>query len=148
MRTHRLYPLMAILAIFALVFSITACGDDDDSSSGSSDTTEQTSGDDSGGDTSGDDSGGDTSADVDSAIQRCKDKAADLGGVAATALQGACTSVGAAAIQAANAGGEQASQALITAADSCDTTLASIPDATAKDALQELCDAIRAAGEG
>ena len=147
MSTRRLYPLIAVFAIFALVMSVTACGDDDDSSSSSSDTTEQTSPDTSGDDTSGDDSGGDSSADVDSAIQRCKDKAAELGGVAATALQGACTSVGAAAIQAANAGGEQASQALITAADSCETTLASIPDAGAKDALQELCDAIRAAGE-
>ena len=43
--------------------------------------------------------------------------------------------------------GEQADQALVTAADSCDTTLAQIPDAAAKEALQELCDAIRAAGE-
>ena len=148
MRIRRLYPLMALLAIFALVLGVTACGDDDESSSGSSssESTEQTSPPESSGDGGGD--GGDAAGEVDTAIQRCKDKASELGGLAATALQGACTSVGAAAIQAANAGGEQAKQALTAAADSCETTLAQIPDATAKDALQELCDAIRAAGEG
>ena len=82
---------------------------------------------------------------VETAIQSCKDKAAELGGLAATARRAPCTSVGAAAIQAANAGGEQADQALIAAADSCDTTLNQIPDAQAKDALQELCDAIEEA---
>ena len=85
---------------------------------------------------------------VNAAVQSCKDKAADLGGVAATALQGACTSVGAAAIQAANQGGENADQALVAAADSCDNTLAQIPAADAEAALQELCDAIREAGSG
>ena len=143
MQNRRLYPLIAIIALFAFASVVVACGDDDDGGSSSSSSSSSDSGgsDDSGG--SSDVGSGDN---VETAIQSCKDKAAELGGVAATALQGACTSVGAAAIQAANAGGEQADQALIAAADSCDTTLNQIPDAQAKDALQELCDAIREAG--
>jgi hypothetical protein len=146
MQKRRLYPFIAVIAIFAFASIAAGCGDDNGGSSSSS--TPSSSSSDSGGSGGSGGSSADSSTRVNDAIQSCKDKAASLGGIAATALQGACTSVGAAAIQAANAGGARADQALITAANSCDTTLAQVPNADAKDALQELCDAIRAAGSG
>ena len=85
---------------------------------------------------------------VDAAVKSCSDQAQQLGGVTGTALDGACTSVGAAATQAAAAGGEQARQALTQAANSCKSSVAQVPKGKAQDVLTELCDAIAAAGAG
>jgi hypothetical protein len=136
MRARRLYPFLALIAVFALAMGATACGDDNSSSDSSSSSSPDTSG---GG-------GGGSSDDVNTAIQKCKDKAGEIGGVAGTAVQGACTSVGAAAIQAANQGGDAANQALTAAGASCNSTVAQLPNQKAKDALSSLCDALAAAG--
>ena len=85
---------------------------------------------------------------VDAAVKSCTDEAQQLGGVAGTALDGACTSVGTAATQAAAAGGDQAQQALTQAASSCKSSVAQVPKGKAQDVLSELCDAIAAAGSG
>ena len=85
---------------------------------------------------------------VDAAVKSCTDEAQSLGGVAGTALDGACTSVGTAANQALAAGGANAQQALAQAASSCKSSVNQVPKGQAQDALSQLCDAIAAAGSG
>jgi hypothetical protein len=137
MQARRLYPFLALIAVFALAMGATACGDDNSSSDTSSSSSS---------DTSGGGGGGGSADDVNAAIQKCKDQAAQVQGPAGPALQGACTSVGAAAIQASSQAGDAANQALTAAGASCNSTVAQLPDQNAKDALSSLCDAIAAAG--
>lgn len=119
-------PLAAILAC-ALIAA--GCGDGDETTS------------------TGTTTGGGTGAEqaIDSAIASCKDTAGQLGGVAGTALEGACTSVGQSAKQAASSGSEQVQQALSSAADSCRSTVNQLPSGQAQKALGKLCDAIAGA---
>ena len=86
--------------------------------------------------------------DVDAAVTSCTDEAQQIGGVAGTALSGACTSVGAAATQAVATAGDNAQQALSQAASSCKSSVGQVPKGQAQDALTQLCDAIAAAGSG
>ena len=85
---------------------------------------------------------------VDAAVKSCTDEAQQIGGVAGTALSGACTSVGAAATQAVATAGDNAQQALSQAASSCKSSVGQVPKGQAQDALTQLCDAIAAAGSG
>ena len=73
-------------------------------------------------------------------------EAQQLAGVAGTALEGACTSVGDAATQAIDAGGENVEQALSQAAKSCRSAVGELPAGQAQDALSQLCTAIAGAG--
>ena len=83
---------------------------------------------------------------VETAVASCNDEAQQLGGVAGPALEGACTSVGKAATQAIDAGGENAEQALSQAAKSCRSAVGELPAGQAQDALSQLCTAIAGAG--
>ena len=136
MRGHR-FATLGLAALFACALIAAGCGSD--SSTSSSTTTTTT------GSTPVQDS---ATQSVDAAVQSCSDQAQQLGGVAGTALDGACTSVGAAASAAAAAGGDQARQALTQAANSCKSSVAQVPKGKAQDVLTELCDAIAAAGAG
>ena len=116
MRGHR-FATLGLAALFACALIAAGCGSD--SSTSSSTTTTTT------GSTPVQDS---ATQSVDAAVQSCSDQAQQLGGVSGTALDGACTSVGAAASAAAAAGGDQARQALTQAANSCKSSVAQVPE--------------------
>ena len=126
MRSRRL-AIVGIAALCACALIAAGCGDDETTSSTS---------------TSAGDGAKQT---VDAAVKSCSDEAQQLGGVAGTALAGACSSVGTAANQALSAAGANAQQALSQAASSCRSAVGQLPNGQAQDALKQLCDAIAGA---
>ena len=128
MRSHRWYTRTAFAALFVFALVATGCG------GGGSDTTAATTS-----------AGANAQQRIDSAVQSCNQEAKQLGGAAASTLQGACKLVGTSAKQALNEAGANAKQALSQAATSCRTAVSQIPSSQAQDALSNLCDAIAAA---
>ena len=102
MRRHRFHLAIGLIALFAGALIAAGCGGDDSTSTSTSLTSTSV--------------GENATQSVDAAVKSCTDEAQQLGGVAGTALDGACTSVGTAATQAVAAGGDQAQQALAQAA--------------------------------
>jgi hypothetical protein len=134
MRGHK-FAIVGIAALFACALIAAGCGGDDSTSSSTSTSTSTSAGD-------------NATQSVDAAVKSCTDQAQQIGGVAGTALSGACTSVGAAATQAVATAGDSAQQALSQAASSCQSSVSQVPKGQAQDALTQLCDAIAAAGSG
>ena len=129
MREHHFHAGVGLIAVFACGLITVGCGDDESTSTSTS-------------------AGENATQSVDAAVKSCTDEAQQLGGVAGTALDGACTSVGAAANQALTTAGASAQQALAQAASSCKSSVGQLPKGQAQDALTQLCDAIEAAGSG
>ncbi len=127
MRGRRLVTV-GLAALFACALIAAGCGDDETTSTSTSTS-----------------AGDDTKQTVDAAVKSCSDPAQQLGGVAGTALGGACASVGTAANQALSEAGANAQQALSQAASSCRSAVGQLPDGQAQDALKQLCDAIAGA---
>ncbi len=130
MRGHRWYATAGLAALTASVLIAAGCG------SSSSDTTATTS----------TPSAASAQQKVDSAVKSCNNEAQKLGGVAGTALQGACTAVGNSAKQAISSGSANAKQALSQAASSCNTSVGQLPPGQAQDTLKKLCTALASAG--
>ena len=131
MRGHTFYAAVGLIALSLCALTAIGCGDDETTSTSTSTS-----------------AGESATQSVDEAVKSCTDEAQQLGGVAGTALDGACTSVGTAANQALTAAGANAQQALTQAASSCKSSVAQVPKGQAQDALSQLCDAIEAAGSG
>jgi hypothetical protein len=128
MRRHHFSTIVALAAVSVVAFTAVGCGDDD--TTAASTTTSI---------------GEDATQSVNAAVASCNDEAQQLGGVAGTALQGACTAVGDTATQAISAGGENVAQALSQAAETCRKSVADLPAGQAQNALSQLCDAVDAA---
>ncbi len=128
MRGRRL-AIVGLAALFACALIAAGCGDDETTTSTSTSTSAEES----------------SKQTVDAAVKSCSDTAQQLGGVAGTALGGACTSVGAAANQALSTAGENVDEALSKAASSCKSAVGQLPTGQAQDALKQLCDAISGA---
>jgi lipid-binding SYLF domain-containing protein len=125
MRGHRFYAAAALTALVACALIAAGCGDDDETTTTSvGENAKQT---------------------VDTAVASCTDEANQLGGVAGTALEGACTAVGDEANRAISEGGENVKQALSKAEKSCKTAVSQLQSGQAQDALTQLCDAISSA---
>lgn len=122
---HRVSLLLLVAGICGLL--VAGCGSDDDSG------------------TSGGESGQSAQERVDLAIDDCTTKAQDLGGGAGSALEAACTTIGANVKQTLETGGENVDQALSTISSSCRSGVEQLPAGKAQDALSSLCDAIGSA---
>ena len=118
--------IVALTALLICALTAAGCGGDDETSTSTSNE-------------------GTAQQKVDAAVQSCSDEAQQLGGVAGTALDGACTSVGKEANQALRTGQESATQALSKAASSCKSTVGQLPSGQAQNALSKLCDALASA---
>ncbi len=120
MRAHRFHAIATLTALFVCALVAAGCGDDETTTTSVGENAQQTLG---------------------QAVDSCTDKAQQLGGVAGTALDGACTEVGTEANQALTEGGETLSDAEKT----CTSSVSQLPAGQAQDALTQLCDAISAA---
>lgn len=129
MQKHRWYARAGLTALFVCALVAAGCG-------GGNDTTTTTS------------TGANPNAQqrVDAAIKSCNDQAQQLGGSAGTALDNACTFVGAGAKQALASGSENVKQALSKLAKNCRSAVGQLPKGQAQDAFSKLCDAIASAG--
>ncbi len=129
MRGHSWYAIAGLTTLFACALIASGCG-----SSGSSTTTATTT-----------PSAASAQQKVDSAVESCSNEAQQLGGVAGTALDGACTAVGNSAKQTLSSGSANAKQALSEAASSCRTAVGQLPPGQAQNGLSKLCDALASA---
>ncbi len=128
MRGNRWYSAAGLIALCTGALIVVGCG------GGGSDTTAATTS-----------PGANAQQRIDSAVQSCNQQASQLGGTAATTLQGACKLVGTSAKQALKQGGANLKQGLSQAASSCRSAVGQLPSKQAQDALSSLCDAIAAA---
>jgi hypothetical protein len=128
MQKHRLYTLtgLTVLCVCALVAG--GCGGGDGSTTTTTSPTAS------------------AQQKVDSAISSCSDQAQQIGGTTGSTLDGACTSVGNVAKQDLASGSENVKQALSTAANTCRDAVDQVPSGQARDAVEQLCDAIASAG--
>jgi hypothetical protein len=126
MRGHRFHAI-ALTALFVCALIAAGCGDDDD------ETTTTTA------------PAASAEQRVHDAVQSCSAQAQQLGGLAGTALESACSSVGSTAQQALSTGGEKGKQALSQAESSCTSAVGGLPSGQAQAALLSLCDAISSA---
>ena len=120
MRPHRFHAIATLTALFVCALVAAGCGDDETTTTSIGENAQQT---------------------VGQAVNSCTDEAQQLGGVAGTALDGACTEVGTDANQAITEGGEKLSEVEKT----CTRSVSKLPAGQAQDALTQLCDAISAA---
>ena len=121
----RFFGMATVAALFVCALIAAGCGGDDETTSTSvGENAQQT---------------------VGQAVNSCTDEAQQLGGVAGTALDGACTEVGTEANQAITEGGENVEQELSKAENTCTSSVSQLPAGQAQDALTQLCDAISAA---
>ena len=120
MRAHGFHAIATLTALFVCALVAAGCGDDETTTTSAGENAQQT---------------------VGKAVDSCTAKAQQLGGVAGTALDGACTEVGTEANQALTEGGETLSDAEKT----CTSSVSQLPAGQAQDALTQLCDAISAA---
>lgn len=127
MRGNSWYRSAGVAALLVSGLIAVGCGDDDESTSTTGSTAQS------------------ATQTVDAAVKSCSDEAQQLGGAAGTALESACTSVGATAKQALSSGSANAQEALSKAEDSCSTAVDQLPSGEAQDALSQLCDSISSA---
>lgn len=132
MQKHRWYARAGLTALFVCALVAAGCG-------GGNDTTTTTS-------TATTAQQRNAQQRIDEAIKSCSDQAQQLGGSAGTALDNACTFVGAGAKQALASGSENVKQALSKLAKNCRSAVGQLPKGQAQDTFSKLCDAIASAG--